>query len=165
MNFIKKIFNKLSKSSLSKTGDPMACIPVTTQGDIDPVLKVDPSSITHAFIALARADMSHANELNEIVEYHLQIYYPFLWMWGGINAKYVIVTVNLIDDRFLNIYDVGPALTKHGLTFPYSIAYSLCTIKSKRSGETIKMLVGFAYHDIKPKLFFARKDGCSSSVL
>lgn len=157
MNFLKKLFGGAAKSESSKA--PAASPTVINQGDNDPPLRVAPASISHAFVALTLADISHSETVGGDVAKFNRHCQPRLWE-VQFKAKFVTFAVNAMEGGFPDVTSVGPALESVGLTSPYSIVINTMTISLDGGQTPTKILAGFAYRDREPKIVLPRGDGC-----
>lgn len=152
MGFFDKLFGKRKGSSLPTKAasptvisqadagpPPKAASPtVINQADADPPLKIDPASITHAFIALTHADISHSDKVSSKIADLNRHCQPQLWN-VQFRAKFVTFAVNAGPSGYPDATGVGSALESVGLKPPYSVVVNLMTISldGGRTGTNI----------------------------
>jgi hypothetical protein len=159
MGFLKKLFGGTAKSEAPKAGGPKGSPSLINQSDTGPPLRVDTSAISHAFVALTHADMSHSDRIaKDIIKFnrHCQ---PRLWS-VDFKVKCVAFAVNAMENGFPDGTSVGPALESQGLKAPYSLVINTVTISLDGGRTPTKILAGFAYRDPEPKIVLPRSDGC-----
>jgi hypothetical protein len=130
------------------------------QGTGDPPIKVDPRTITHAFVALTHDDLAKSDTLGTKVIDLNRDCEPRLW---STEIKVKCASFGLdrgnAGNGFPDLRGVGPALERLGLVAPYTIVAHVITVPAGGSSRT-KVLVGFAHRDPAPKLVLAEKDRC-----
>ena len=132
---------------------------VVNQGDNDPPLRISPTSISHAFLALTHADIAHSEKVGgEVAKFNRQSQ-PRLWSIQ-FKARFVTFAVNAIDNGYPDPLAIGPVLESEGLKPPYSIVINLMEFSVDGGRTRSKVLVGFAFRDLEPKRILARVDGC-----
>jgi len=159
MRFFKKLLGGTTKPESPKDSVGAASPTVVNQGDDDPALRNDPASISHAFVALTHADLSHSEKVGgEVAKFnrHCQ---PRLWS-VQFKAKFVTFAVNAMDSGLPDATSVGPALESVGLKPPYSIVINTMKMSLDGGRTYSKVLAGFAYRDNEPKIILPRDDGC-----
>jgi hypothetical protein len=133
---------------------------MVNQGTGDPPIKIDPRSITHAFVALTQDALSLSDALGTKVIDLNRGCQPRLWS-TEFKVKCASFALDASDagNGFPDLRGVGPALEKLGLRSPYTIVAHATTVAVGASSGT-KILVGFAHQDPAPKMVLAEKDGC-----
>ncbi|HEU4420674.1 MAG TPA: hypothetical protein VFT55_17175 [Planctomycetota bacterium] len=167
MSFWKRLFGLFGKrGSKPPAGDTRAAPrasatpQLVNQGTGDPPIKVDPRTITHAFVALTHDDLSKSNALGTKVIDLNKDCEPRLW-----STEIKVKCASFALDRgaarngFPDLRGVGPALEKLGLTAPYTIVAHAITVPAGGSSGT-KVLVGFAHRDPAHQLVLTEKDRC-----
>ena len=126
----------------------------------DPAIKVDPKTITHAFVALTHDDHAKSGALGTKVIELNQDCEPRLWN-TEIKVKCASFALDRGDARngFPDLRAVGPALERLGLRPPYTIVAHAMTVAAGGSSGT-KVLVGFAHQDPAPRVVLVEKDHC-----
>ncbi|HEX6813892.1 MAG TPA: hypothetical protein VF384_19880 [Planctomycetota bacterium] len=123
-------------------------------------IKIDPRSITHAFVALTHGDLSLSDALGTKVIDLNKGCQPRLWS-TEIKVKCASFAVDASDagNGFPDLRGVGPALERLGLRAPYTIVAHATTVAAGGSSKT-KILVGFAHQDPAPKMVLVENDRC-----
>lgn len=171
MGFLKKFFGKPSRpetpaDSLSSTTENTAApSPVSTappkviqQSDVDPPIRIDPTTISHAFITLNHADVHHAEKLSPDIAKFNRGCQPRLWN-KQFQVRFAIFASGPGAPGFPDASGIGQVLETLGLRSPYSLVINTATILVGGTART-NLLVGFAYRDQEPKVIFPRSDGC-----
>lgn len=167
MSFWKRLFGLFGKRrSKLPAGDTRAAPranatpKLVSAGTGDPPIKIDPRTITHAFVALTHDDLSKSSALGTKVIDLNKDCEPRLW-----STEIKVKCASFALDRgaarngFPDLRGVGPALEKLGLTAPYTIVAHAITVPAGGSSGT-KVLVGFAHRDPAHKLVLTEKDRC-----
>lgn len=146
-------------------GDTRAARPsrkpkLVDHGAGDAAIKVDPATITHAFVALTHDDHAKSGALGTKVIELNQHCEPRLWN-TEIKVKCASFALDRGDARngFPDLRAVGPALERLGLEAPYTIVAHAIAVPAGGSSAT-KVLVGFAHRDPAHKLVLTEKDRC-----
>lgn len=146
-----------SPKSLGNAESPI----IVNQKANDPPLKVDPASISYAFVGITHGDASHAerfDSVEEIAELN-RICQPRLWS-AQFKAKFSIFCAPAADGGYPDVRGVQPAVEGSGLKPPYSVVINLMTVSLDGGQTHTKILAGFAYRDHEPKIVLPRTDGC-----
>ena len=167
MSFWKRLFGLFGKRKAKpRSGDTRAAPrasaspQLVSQGTGDPPVKIDPRTITHAFVALTHDDLSKSNALGTKVIDLNKYCEPRLWS-TEIKVKCASFALDRGDARngYPDLRGVGPALERLGLRSPYTIVAHAITVPVGGSSGT-KVLVGFAHQDPAAKLLLTEKDRC-----
>ena len=167
MSFWKRLFGLFGKRKAKPPSGGTRAAPrasatpqFVNQGTGDPPVKVDPRTITHAFVALTRDDHSKSGALGTKVIDLNRDCEPRLWS-TEIKVKCASFALDRGDGRngFPDLRGVGPALERIGLEAPYTIVAHAITVPVGGSSGA-KVLVGFAHRDPAPKIVLAEKDRC-----
>ena len=167
MSFWKRLFGLFGKRKAKPPSGATRAAPrasaspqVVNQGTGDPPVKIDPRTITHAFVALSQDDLSKSGALGTKVIDLNRDCEPRLWS-TEIKVKCASFALDRGDARngFPDLRGVGPALERIGLRAPYTIVAHAITVPAGSSSGT-KVLVGFAHRDPAPKIVLADKDRC-----
>src|SRR5262245_1676163 len=172
MSFWKRLFGLFGKrkskpqparrdSGDTATAPPASAKPqIVDRGPTNPAIKVDPRTITHAFVALTQDDLSKSGTLGTKVIDLNRDCEPRLWS-TEIKVKCASFALDRGDARngYPDLRGVGPALERIGLRSPYTIVAHAITVPQSGSPGT-KVLVGFAHQDPAPKVVLVEKDRC-----
>jgi hypothetical protein len=167
MSFWKRLFGLFGKRKAKAPAVATQQVPrasvaprVVNQGTGDAPVKIDPRTITHAFVALTQDDLSKSNTLGTKVIDLNRDCEPRLWS-TEIKAKCASFALDRGDTKngYPDLRGVGPALERIGLRSPYTIVAHAITVPAGGSSGT-KVLVGFAHRDPAPKVVLVEKDRC-----
>ena len=163
MNFLKRLFGKQTSPGNeppSHLGAGASIEPeIHMQKEGGPPLRIKPSSISHAYIALTHADFKHAGNLQDkVVELnrHTQ---PKLWN-RNIVAKKSVISTEKGGGGFPDPNSICYGLEAIGLEQPYTLVAWDMVVSFDGGATNTKLMVGFAYSDQTPKIVLARKYGC-----
>ena len=129
------------------------------QNEGDPPFRIDPQSITHAFIALTIEDARHSDKAAEMVNDLNRQFQPKIW-----NILFPVKCGWFATDADKNGYpNLGAfpeAMKKSGVTDPFSIVTRVWDVSFDGDRTTSKIWVGFAFRDNDPRIILARRGGC-----
>ena len=157
MSFWKRLFGLFGKRG---SGPPVGDTRAAPRASATAPLKIDPRTITHAFVALTHDDLSKSDALGTKVIDLNKDCEPRLW-----STEIKVKCASFALDRgaarngFPDLRGVGPALERLGLTAPYTIVAHAITVPVGGSSGT-KVLVGFAHRDPANQLVLTEKDRC-----
>lgn len=135
---------------------------VTMLNKGDPPVRIDPKSITHAFVAVTHNDIGHSDTATKAVADLNRACQPRLW-GTEFKARFVSFAVNSGPDGFPDPTAVPVALEKVGLSPTSSIVVNTMTVSFDKGRTESKVLSGFGFRDQNPKIILPYGDACIPS--
>lgn len=153
-SFLKALFGGSAKAR----GEPLR--KSVLQGEVDPPIPIDPSSISHAFVTLTHTDLAHFDQASSNVASFNKRSQPRLWALP-FDAKFGSFAASAAAEGYPDVNSVPVALREVGLGPQSSIVINNVVVSFDSGKTNSKILVGFAFlDDFLPRVIFPRTDGC-----
>ena len=125
----------------------------------DPPIRINPQSISHAFIALTHKDVDRSSGIIDEVANLNRACQPRLWSIP-FKAKFITFAAYADDQGYPNPVSIPVVLKEYGLPPSSSIVINDAVVSFDNGSTQSRILVGFAFRDHKSRIYFPCHDAC-----
>jgi hypothetical protein len=161
MSIWKKLFGGESRTPATSAAvastDTSESAEIFVQKAEDPPMRIDPSLISHVFIAMPLEQVGVAAKSEDLVVKLNRTCQPRLWA-APIRASTLLCAMNTPKNDYPDPRLLLFKLKEQGMAASSSIVLNTADVSLDGGKTTSKVIIGFAFNESKPRIIFPKTD-------